>query len=141
MKKYILTLTIMLATFLAAFSQSSEQKLITKTIEMFSKAGDEQDADKLEALLNENYNVVMHQLFGSETTSLLPRAAYIEKIRNKEFGGDTRTITVEHMEVNGSTAVAKVLLKGSKMTVRSLFTLVKTKKGAWQLVSDMPVIV
>ena len=141
MKKYILLFALLTVVSVSAFSQSTDQKSITKTIEMFSKAGDAQDANKLEVLLNENYNVVMHQLFGSETTSLLPRAAYIEKIRNKEFGGDNRTVTVEHVEVNGSTAVAKVLLKGSKMTVRSIFTLVKTKSGKWQLVSDMPVIV
>ena len=125
----------------AAIAQKSDMNAIKSTITAFAKAGDNQDVSALEPLLDANYRVVMNQLFGSTEVSVMPRAVYIEKIRAKEFGGDTRTLTFENVQVNGNTAVAQVLFKGQKMSFNSLLTLTQNAKGDWQLVQDCPVIV
>lgn len=122
------------------YSQTNEMKAIKETITAFSKAGDTNDVNELEKYLDDNYRVVMNRLFGSTEVAVMPRAVYIEKIKSKEFGGDTRKLTIESILVNGNTASAKVTFAGSKMTFVSLITLVKDDKDAWKLVSDMPMI-
>ncbi len=131
-------LSLLIST--AAMAQKAEVKAVKSTIEMFAAAGDAQDADKLGHCLDANYRVVMNQLFGSTEVSVMPREAYLEAIRSKKFGGDTRALTFADVQINGNTAYAKVELKGKKMTATSIFTLVQNAKGKWLLVSDVPVI-
>lgn len=124
-----------------ANAQKADATAIEKTIRTFSKAGDEQNVNDLEVVLDASYRVVMNRLFGSTTTIVMTRDAYLDKIRNKEFGGDSRKVTIENVLINGETASAKVTFKGAKMTFVSLMTLVKTAEGNWILVSDLPTIV
>lgn len=139
MKKALLILmTAMIATL--SYSQKADVKAVEKTIKAFSKAGDDQNADKLDAVLDDNYRVVMNQLFGSKTVSVLPKDAYLGKIRSKEFGGDKRDVTIENVLINGKTASAKVTFKGAKMTFISIITLVKDADGNWLMMSDTPTI-
>ena len=118
----------------------ADESAIKKVIIEFAKAGDENNVLKLELCLDTNYRVVMNQLFGSSEVAVVPRTVYLQKIKSKEWGGDNRTATIKSIEVNGKTAMAKVIFKGEKMTFVSLMTLVKDAKGNWKLVSDVPVI-
>lgn len=140
MKKLILVVLVGVLFSANLYSQTNDMKAVKETITAFSKAGDANDANELEKYLDDNYRVVMNRLFGSTEVAVMPRAVYLEKIKTKEFGGDTRKLTIENVLVNGNTASAKVTFAGSKMTFVSLITLVKDDKGAWKLVSDMPVI-
>lgn len=140
MKKLILVALMGVLFSVNLYSQTNEMKAIKETITAFSKAGDTNDVNELEKYLDDNYRVVMNRLFGSTEVAVMPRAVYIEKIKSKEFGGDTRKLTIESILVNGNTASAKVTFAGSKMTFVSLITLVKDDKDAWKLVSDMPMI-
>lgn len=124
-----------------ANAQKADAKAIEKTIRTFSKAGDEQNVNDLEVVLDASYRVVMNRLFGSTTAIVMTRDAYLDKIRNKEFGGDSRKVTIENVLINGETASAKVTFKGAKMTFVSLMTLVKTAEGNWMLVSDLPSVI
>lgn len=119
-------------------AQKSEVKSIKEVITAFSEAGDKNDGTALQTHLDDNYRVVMNQLFGSETISTLDKATYIEKIESKTFGGDTRDLSIKKVIINGNTASAKVTFKGTKMTVVSIIVLVKDKDGIWKLVSDNP---
>ncbi len=118
---------------------TSEEKSIEACITGFAKAGDLNDVPALSAYLDANYRVVMNRLFGSEEVQVVDKTFYLEKIRTKEWGGDTRTINVEGILINGDSATAKVKLVGEKSTVSSLFLLVKNAEGSWQIVSDTPV--
>lgn len=133
--------------FFAAFSlvlslscqaQQVEQKEIKKTILAFAKAGDRQDASKLEELLDANYRIVMNQLFGSKEVVVMPRAAYLDKIRKGEFGGDKRKVTLGQVMLNGNTASARVSYKGEKTRFESIVVLVKDANLKWKLVSEIP---
>lgn len=121
-------------------AQSAEEAAIEATIMGFAQAGDNNDADQLDTYLDDNYRVVMNRLFGSTEVAVMPKSVYLEKIRNKEFGGDDRKVVIESITQNGATASAKVSLVGNKMTFVSLLTLIKDEEGKWKLISDVPVI-
>lgn len=124
-----------------ATAQQSETEIVKVTIRNFSNAGDFNDAQTLEKYLDENYRVVMNQLFGSTEVVVMPREVYLEKIASKEFGGDSRDVKIENVLINGNTASAKVTFRGTKMTFVSIVTLVKHQNGEWKMLSDVPVII
>lgn len=140
MKKAILLSTIALFMTLTNNAQNKDKSAIKKTILAFSQAGDNNDADKLAACLDDNYRVVMNRLFGSDKVSILTKEVYLEKIRSKAFGGDNRKVNIESIELTNSTAMAKVSLVGSKATFISLFTLIKNENNEWKLISDVPIV-
>ncbi len=121
-------------------AQSNDFEQITSTISAFAKAADQNDAKSMENLLDDNYRIIMNRLFGSKKLGILSREIYLEKIRAKEFGGDKRTVNIENVVINGTTAMAKVVLAGEKSTFHSLFVLAKDEEGSWKLVSDVPTI-
>ncbi|MTI39428.1 nuclear transport factor 2 family protein [Fulvivirga lutimaris] len=123
-----------------ATAQQSETEAVKATIKNFANAGDFNDAETLDKYLDENYRVVMNQLFGSTEVVVMPRSVYLEKIASKEFGGDSRELKIENVLINGNTASAKVTFKGTKMTFVSIVTVVKHNNGEWKMLSDVPVI-
>lgn len=125
---------------IACSAQKNEMKNIEKVIIEFSKAGDENDAEKLDTYLDDSYRVVMNRLFGSTEVSVMPKSVYLEKIKSKEYGGDNRDLTIENTVVSGTTASAKVTFKGSKMTFISLIVLIQDLEGNWKLICDTPIV-
>jgi ketosteroid isomerase-like protein len=140
MKTTLCILLLSAAGITLTAQTTTDEQAIRNTITQFAKAGDKNDAKALEVLLDSNYRIVMNQLFGSPGVVIMDRATYIEKIRTKEYGGEKRTVTIESITINGNTASAKVVMKGTKMTFVSLFELVKGSDGQWKIVSDMPTI-
>ncbi len=139
MKTLILMSAITLFVTSACHTQSVDEKAIKKTIHTFSKAGDANDSDQLELTLDPNFRIVMNRLFGSPDVSIMPREVYLEKIRTKEYGGDSRQVQVESVNINETTACARVRFIGKEMTFVSILNLVKDPDGAWKLISQMPV--
>ncbi len=140
MKKTLLAGMLALLSASSALSQNTEEKAVKQTIISFAKAADNSDAPAIAELLDDNFRIVMNQLFGSKEVSIMPKTVYVEKIRTKEFGGEPRKVTIENVQINGNTATAKVTYAGAKMTFVSLTTLVKHTDGIWKLVSEMPVV-
>ncbi|KAA1241568.1 nuclear transport factor 2 family protein [Aquimarina sp. RZ0] len=140
MKKTIFIGLITLFTASIGFSQTKEQNAIKQTIISFSKAADKNDTKALDTYLDDNYRVVMNRLFGSKKVVVLPKSAYLDKIRTKEWGGDTRKVTFENVIVNNTAASAKVIFKGTKATFVSLINMVKDTNGNWKLISDTPMV-
>lgn len=127
-------------TFSMSHAQKTDREVIIKTIQAFANAGDDNDYIQLDKLLDNNYRVVMNRLFGSTDVSIVPKAVYLEKIRSKEWGGDTRILTIEEVLLNNTTASAKVVFEGTKMTFVSILMLVKNADNEWVLISDTPVV-
>ena len=138
--------------FSIAQGQETGVEEVKKTIMQFATAADYQDPIILEEVLDANFRVVMNRLFGSEGVAIMPREVYLAKItfgsgglrakiKNKEFGGDKREVTISNVTINGNTANALVSFKGSKMTFVSTLLLVLTKEGKWKLVADLPNVI
>ena len=124
----------------ALTAQNKEEAAITKTIEKFSKAGDDNNTKALAVTLDENYRIVMNRLFGSEIATVMNKTEYLAKIESKEYGGDKRQVEVKSILINGTTASVNVLFKGEKMTFNSIMIMVKDKNDDWKLISDTPMI-
>lgn len=140
MKKIMLMCLASLFSFGSLSGQIKEEKAIKKVITAFAEAGDNNDVKSMEKYLDKNYQVAMNRLFGSKEVSIVPRSVYLSKIKSKEWGGDTRTLSFLSIIVNGNTAVVHVKMKGDKSTFISLINLVQNEKGEWQLLSDLPII-
>ncbi len=141
MKKFnLIALICLMFAGIASKAQTMELKNIEKIITEFSKAGDENNAEKLATYLDDNYRIVMNRLFGSTGVIVMQKAAYLEKIKSKEYVGDNRVLTIENIVINGPTANAKVIFKGSKMTFISLIELIQDTDGNWKLISDTPIV-
>ena len=121
-------------------AQSTNEKVIEETIRKFALAADTNNADELASYLDINYRVVMNRLFGSDKIAILPKDIYLEKVRNKEFGGDSRKVEIESITINNTCASAKVTFTGSKMTFVSILNLLQDADGNWKLISDMPAV-
>lgn len=141
MKNVILLSLLSMLGIYQLQAQTSDERAIKKVIVEFMIAGDQNDTPKLDNCLDDNYRVVMNQLFGSTEVMVIPKSVYLQKIKSKEWGGDKRTADIQKITINGNTAMAKVVFKGEKMTFNSLMTLVKDVDGKWKLVSDVPVVV
>ena len=122
-------------------SQNSEEKAIVKLITGFELATAKQNVSLLEPLLNKHFRVTMNQLFGSTEVTVMDRSTYLQKVREKIFGGEKREISIITTIVSGNTAVAVVKFVGQKMSFQSILSFVKNKNGLWELVEDIPTIV
>ena len=140
MKKLFVVIAITLCSVLRSHAQSPDKLGITETIQSFSKAGDTNDVTELAKHLDDNYRIVSNRLFGSTEVSVMPKHIYLEKIKTKEYGGDSRTVTIKEIALNGNTASAKVVFKGTKLTFTSLIILIKNEEGIWKLVSETPIV-
>jgi ketosteroid isomerase-like protein len=138
--KSVLIISIISLLGIVSPSLTDEKQEVKQVIIEFSKAGDAQDAAKIQQLTSPNYRIVMNQLFGSKEINTMDRATYIQMIENKKFGGDVRTAIVNSIIISGNNAVADVTLNGKAMNVRSLFNLSKNQNGKWVLLSDTPTI-
>jgi len=141
MKNTILFTLLTMTTITMSCAQKTEKEAIIQTIETFSKAGDNNDVAALSEVLDDNYRIVMNRMFGCSEVSIMPKSVYLDKIKSKEFGGDTRDLTIGNVVVNGNTASAKVTFKGTKTIFISILVLVKDTSNQWFLVSDVPVMI
>jgi hypothetical protein len=142
MKKMLTLLAAGLLLSTISYGQKDKsQEPIIETIKRFAASADQQDAVALDGLLDANFRVIMNQMFGSEDVLIMDKKVYLQKIKDKEFGGEEREITIENIAVLGKTASAKVSFKGSKLTFVSFLQLVQDSKGSWKLINDMPTVI
>lgn len=125
---------------LTANAQIKEEKAITKTINQFAEAADNNDVKSLENYLDDNFRIVMNRLFGSEAVGIVSKTDYLAKIESKEWGGDNREVEIKGILINGNNASVNVVLAGEKSTFNSIMILLKDGEGNWKIVSDTPTI-
>ena len=135
-----ITIIFLLLSAMACSAQKDQTKNIESAITEFAKAGDENNSEKLAHYLDDNFRIVMNRLFGSTEVSVMPKSTYLEKIKSKEYGGDHRTVTIENIVINSTTATAKVIFTGKEMTFISLIVLIQDPEGNWKLTSETPIV-
>jgi hypothetical protein len=137
MKNQFLTLILISMTSVLAVAQS-DKVLIEQTVNQFAKAGDARDVAQLKMLLHDEFRLAMNRLFGSETVTLLTKAAYIKMMEDGKLGGDSRSVQILSIDITESNAAVKVALKGKALTFQSYYHMVKNGAGQWQLINDLP---
>ena len=111
---------------------------ITKVIEVFIKAGDARNRDELHTVLHDHFRVVANQLMGSSAVNVITKDQYLALIADGKLGGDTRTLSIQSLEIIGRNASARVKITGKQLTFESFYHLIQTDKGQWQLIQDLP---
>lgn len=115
------------------------EKAVQAAIEAYVRAGDEQDVDALQAVLHDQYRLLMHD--GQKPDIfIVDKAGYLDKIATKTWGGDTRKILVEAIMLTGEgNATAKVSLTGQQADFFTYYSLVNTG-GEWKIIQDLATV-
>ncbi|MEO1448490.1 MAG: nuclear transport factor 2 family protein [Bacteroidota bacterium] len=140
-KSFFATLILLIPMMTMAQTQTQAQyQAVSAAVEAFAQAADQQDAEALDKILDDNFRLVMNQLFGGDKVMTMDKATYLGKIRNKEFGGDERTVSIHAVNVYGKNAQAQATFKGKKMTFTSYLQLIHAPDGSWKIVNDLPTV-
>ena len=70
----------------------------------------------------------------------MDKATYIKMIKDKKIGGTEREVQILQVDLQKNNAMVKVLMDSKEMHFNSYFILTKSKKGMWQVISDVPII-
>lgn len=135
---HVFSMAILSVLFTVNLIAQGDAGRISSVITQFTKAGDIYDVLMLDELLDDNYRVLMNRMFGSEQVVTLQKSDYLKKVASKEFGGDTRTVEIENMVINGTIASVKVNFTGEKLSYNSIMVLIKDGDNEWKLISDVP---
>jgi len=121
---------------IAAIGQSQNSKAqVISAVKNFVEGGDNQDVKKLASLLHESHRLVWND--GKKDPFIADKSYYLSKIDSKEWGGDTRILEIESIELNGEVnAKVKAKLTSDKMEMHSFYSLVKVQND-WKIIEDL----
>lgn len=123
----------------AKASAQSDRELIEDAIKRFMRGGDESDAPALQAVLHEQFRVVVNQgVLGGENLRTVDKATYLNMISAKKWGGVPRTVNIVSISIANTIAAAEVKTSSVRSDITSFLHLVKEKDGQWLVVSDTP---
>ncbi|ULQ55483.1 nuclear transport factor 2 family protein [Flavihumibacter rivuli] len=141
--KRILLPVLMMVTALTINAQNKNEmdnQKIETLITAYAAALDNSNTEAAEKFLDPEFRVVLHNYNNSGTTTILPKAQYLEMIRNGKAGGNKRTVSFSLIDVHGNAAIVKVKLEGEKTVFTNYYSLIK-KQDDWMIVNDIPQIV
>jgi len=117
-------------------SSLNDNKLIEQTVKTYIEGGDKQSVSLLEGVMHDNYRVVINDI-KENAIKELDKSTYLDFIGKKVFGGDSRTVEIESIQVSKDlNAVVKLKMTSSKAVFYSQFSLVKVE-GKWWILQDL----
>ncbi len=139
MKKALFATILLMLTQLIGSAQSGQDLTkIGDAVRAFAAFGDKQDAAGLDKILHPQYRAVVHRAFGSTDLSLMDKALYLQLMRDKKIGGDTREVHLLQVDVVNNIANVRAIFQGKALLFNTYISLVKLENGDWQVVGDMP---
>lgn len=139
MKNPLFSFTIlMLASCASPAQNSTDLSNIDEAVRAFARGSDQQDAAGLDKVLHPQFRAVVNRAFGSADVSLMDKAAYLQLIRDKKIGGDTRDVHLVQTDITNNIATVKAIFQGKLLRFTTFVSLVKLPDGTWQVVGDMP---
>lgn len=118
----------------------AESKKIQETIRQWAQAADAQNADAAGEFLDAQYRIVMNRLMGSMEVRTVDKGTYLQMLRDKKLGGDSRELKFKRITVTGTTASVQLEMTGKKLHFQSFLQLIQDADGQWKLVSDVPFV-
>lgn len=128
----------MTTTLLCSAQNHQDLTKIDEAIRAFAKAGDQQDVRILEKVLHPEYRAVVHRAFGSPDLSLMDKTLYLQLMRDKKIGGDTREVYVLQVDLTNNIATVNAVFQGKMLRFNTYISLLKLENGDWQIIGDMP---
>ncbi|MEO9869339.1 nuclear transport factor 2 family protein [Ekhidna sp.] len=113
----------------------SDKDFIKKAIESYASSGDQQNVKNLSDILHDQYRLVWYG--GKDDPFVADKSAFISQFEKKEWGGDSRKVTIKSIEVfDDSNAVVKVVLNGNQAQMRSFLSLIKVGSD-WKIIGEL----
>ncbi len=145
MKPRLLSAASLAATLLTGACQTSNPTApdaLSAAVTGFYAAGDAQDAAALELILHPQFRVLALDYPAPGQTGVIDRGLYLTQIREKKFGGDVRTATIESVQFHGDRiATAQVSASAQRSGLRFLASMTLLREGeAWLVLQDAVVV-
>ena len=141
MKNFNIMLTLCALLFIAVTVKAAEKTYdqdkgdIEQTIDSFVKSVDSQNADALEKSLVENGAIVTLNTITNKLDNYTS-ANFVNLVKIGQKGGWVRNVTVNSVDVDGNTAIAKVEISDARLSESGFITLVKEANG-WKIASEV----
>ena len=108
---------------------------IEQTITNYVKSVDSQNADNLsKSLLSTGSVITLNSI--TKTVDHYSGDQFINLVKNGQKSGWVRNVTVNSVDTDGNTAIAKVDITDAKLKQTGFFTLVKDN-GNWKVASEV----
>lgn len=117
-----------------------QKNAIEKVIHQFAKAGADRNISVLEEVLNDQYRVVAHRFMGKSEPTIIPKAAYIQMMKEEKIGGNKVKVVIHQVEIHDHSAMAQVDFVAEKSTMKLFLNLILFENDQWQIISDMAVM-
>lgn len=113
---------------------------VSEAVHAFAKNADEQDVNAMDKLLHEQFRAIVNQAMGSKEVQIIDKGSYLNLLKAKKLGGDTRSVTILSIDLEAQNALVKARFSGKKRTFITFIQLVANAEREWKIVSDLPVI-
>ena len=139
MKKAMFSLSfLMLGCFAGSAQNAADLAKIEAVTRLFSAAGDHRDVVQLDRILHPQYRAVANRFLGSPDLTLMDKTSYLQLMKDKKIGGDSREVFILHTDLGHQVATVKAVFQGKILRFTTFISLVKLENGDWQIVGDMP---
>lgn len=141
MKSRLFGAATLAASLLAGACQeplSAAPEALLAAVRGFYAAGDAQDAAALEAALHPQFRVLALDYPAPGQTGVIDRELYLTLIREKKFGGDPRTVSIDSVRLDGDRiAAVQVTASAKNSGLRFLASMTLVREGeTWRVLQD-----
>jgi len=138
--KIAIVIAAILATGLSDATDEKDLQKISAAVHAFAESADKQDIPKMDEVLHAEFRAVVNRLFGSEEVAVMPKTAYLDLLKAGKIGGDSRTVQIQSIDLEGNNAMVRAVFTGKELVFTTYLQLVKEAAGNWKIISDMPTI-
>jgi hypothetical protein len=110
-----------------------ETAKIKSVIEAFVKSGDKQSPSLAKESMHQTFTQYLD--FMGKGIGQSDLKLYLQMIESKKIGGEEREYAIEHLDVAGSIAFAKVVITSKTLVFTDYVTLMKDATTDWKIVS------
>ena len=131
----VLFLLLSFSTFAGTNPYKEDKSDIEQAVTTFVKSVDNRKADDLsKALLSSGSIIIVNSI--TNKIDNYSGAQFINMVRNGQQGGWERTVSVNSVDTDGNTAMAKVNITDPRLKQSGFFTLVKDN-GVWKVAGEV----
>ena len=121
--------------------QSNMESQIKEVVAALEEAAARRDVEQLDVLLHPDYRVVANRFRGSETASIISKAAYLAMMADQKIGGTSYDITFGNVLITEHTAVVDLTyVSDTTSDMHKYLVLIQDEHDRWKVVSDIPVV-
>lgn len=132
MKSFIMLIAMALVLIVPTKAgNKAEEASIRQVLSLYKDSGDKQDPQLADKALHREFALYYIGPKGLTKSTL---DEYKQALQAKKIGGDTRSMTLEHLEAKDNVAGAAITLRGRQATFTQFVNLVK-ENGAWKIIN------